>query len=616
MKFLRIYLSLLIATSVFLTRVPKPVIAAGVLFHDNFDQNSLTNWHLAHNQQASMLSQPCLYQNQTANWQVHQGQLGMMIEGPACSTVLVPNFLDLTDIKNYQVDFDMTMNESYLMDRSLLFSWQDDKNYYTFDLNGAAVIARKVVNGRQTILENSLRYQFWPNQTYHITIIFKTFQEIILKINAETIVDFIDIKETYPGFRTVGLAAGVSNWPRSTTSFDNFVVTSLDPGITLPLTGVKQTDPKWAGLDYDSAHSWSTKPTIARWGCALSSMVMIMRYYQMLFLPNGLYVTPASLNDWLKSQADGYIGDGNLNWIAVTRLNREISAKYFTPKLEFRRFLYDPEIAKAEIRQQRPVIFNVPNHFFVGYGVTSDEQDFLISDPAYSYTRLSQHTVTPFAIDTFVPSYTDLSYLLVVHHPNLQVNLINPDGQVNAEFDDFAHFPSFLQADDDPTASSAAVIEQSLAKPPIGNYLLEVTAQQPVAEKLQILSYTQDGTPSDLSQFNYFSEIPKYFFLQITASNSGEVVTQLHGLADFHTFQKDVEIGHTLQQFYTESSWQTLDTLSGFGEISSLHRQLRYFDQLKQHLITEASEMSSQISQILQTDLISLGQQLNGIISR
>lgn len=190
----------------------------------------------------------------------------------------------------------------------------------------------------------------------------------------------------------------------------------------------KQTDPKWSNQEYDSATEWSPgSNTIADWGCALTSLAMIMRHHQINLMPNGASVTPETLNTWLKSQSDGYLGQGLVNWAAAMRLVRQIHDLHNSTKLEYARVNNGQISAVASrINSNKPVIANIPGHFLVANQVVSNNQDLGIKDPLYNYTRLSQHETDPTSYRAFTPSNTDLSYLVISVDPHVNVRVLDP----------------------------------------------------------------------------------------------------------------------------------------------------------------------------------------------
>ena len=80
----------------------------------------------------------------------------------------------------------------------------------------------------------------------------------------------------------------------------------------LPVPFYYQNDPLWAGEQYDHLTPASTE-TISKWGCALTSGVMVLRFHDVTTGAGGLDVNPSTLNAWLKEK-DGYLVGGDVNF--------------------------------------------------------------------------------------------------------------------------------------------------------------------------------------------------------------------------------------------------------------------------------------------------------------
>jgi hypothetical protein len=50
---------------------------------------------------------------------------------------------------------------------------------------------------------------------------------------------------------------------------------------------------------------------------------MVFKYNGVKKLPNGKELNPDTLNNWLITQKDGYIGNGMVNWLALSRLSKQ-----------------------------------------------------------------------------------------------------------------------------------------------------------------------------------------------------------------------------------------------------------------------------------------------------
>ncbi len=93
-------------------------------------------------------------------------------------------------------------------------------------------------------------------------------------------------------------------------------------GVVLNVPLLKQNDPAWGSMEYDTASLWNpANPSISAWGCALTSAAMVFKYYGYEKLPDGSALNPGTLNNWLKAN-NGYTRIGEVNWIALSTLSR------------------------------------------------------------------------------------------------------------------------------------------------------------------------------------------------------------------------------------------------------------------------------------------------------
>ena len=272
--------------------------------------------------------------------------------------------------------------------------------------------------------------------------------------------------------------------------FDNFLIESTTPTPTptptttpLPVPDLKQYSLPWKNQVYDRAMSWSDNPSIERWGCALTSASMILKFWG-----HGDYANPDLLNNWLRTQPDGYIGDGYLNWLAVTRFSL-IHSTPTTPALEFRRIENTNDNLDNELASGRPAILKVPGHFFVATGKTPDS--YSLNDPAHNdRPTLASYENSFTALNTFTPTYTDLSYLLLTINPAFNLKIFDKNGDeilVNPYIED----P--LSDDLEESSSSAKPLKiYLLPKPVEGQYIIEVSNSKGPYQ-LSTYIYDKDG---------------------------------------------------------------------------------------------------------------------------
>lgn len=241
-----------------------------------------------------------------------------------------------------------------------------------------------------------------------------------------------------------------------------------------------QTDPRWKDEVYDNASKWAgiDKYGIGRWGCALTSAAMVLQENGVKAL-DGSELDPSKLNSWLKSQPDGYVGLGYLNWLAVSRyVKLSFDAGHSPTKLEFVR-TSSPTF---------PSILGLPGHFVVVHG--EDGDNWLINDPAKSsVTSIPKNTALS-SVNTFVPSMTDLSYMMFGTTPEINVRLSkerNKDIKINWQNEQLIDPDSGVQG----PVNKVGLI----SKPNNGEYELRVTNTSDKPANFDIYLYDKQGNP-------------------------------------------------------------------------------------------------------------------------
>jgi len=261
----------------------------------------------------------------------------------------------------------------------------------------------------------------------------------------------------------------------------------------------------------------------------MTSLAMIMRHHQINLMPNGSAVTPETLNNWLRSQQDGYVGQGLVNWPAAMRLVKQIHDLRGSTKLEYTRVKSGLISAVASrINNQQPVIANVPGHFLVADQVIGNNQDLGIKDPLYNYTRLSQHTDDATSYRAFTPSNTDLSYLIISVDPHVNVRVLDPNKT------DITEQVLALEYIDHAVNSTSSLPQNliEIPKPLPGTYQVILTTDNYQPFFAQVYGYDQDANLS-------FAELeglvtPQSTILNVNYDPSGQV---------------EINTGHTWQSF-------------------------------------------------------------------
>jgi len=376
------------------------------------------------------------------------------------------------------------------VDHNLVWGFVDNKNYYQLHFSAGALWVNHFIGG-QEMLARGINFNWNIGQSYLISISRKNGLLSILVDNVE-VFHFYDW--TYDEIASVGswgikMSPG-SVFPVKTILKNNQINKEADESISL--IHFWQNDPFWSDDIYDSASLWvgNDRPTISRWGCALTSAAMVLHFHGFSEFLSGEELNPASLNKWLIDQQDGYLGEGLVNWWAITRLTRILSDQaqsVLLPKLEFS-FLKQGwrEAAQVFLAAKQPVIAQIPGHFFVLNGFDQVLNEFKLLDPLFELEYEHEHEPIQ-SIRVFQPSFTDLSAIVVVHDPSVLVKFYNEE-QTLIETKEWEENIS--------TAKSMAftVIE----KPEVGKYSIEFITSDFDGELLEssLYTYTQDAEPT------------------------------------------------------------------------------------------------------------------------
>lgn len=564
------------------------ILANTVIFSDDFNDNSIDDWTTVRNSQTSNNNFPCMNNTNPASWSVSDGKVRIdIINSPHCITEIVPNNLNLTSINNYEYSFDIKMVDTVYTDRNAIFLWKDKDNWYDVKTYGQSILVQKVVNGRVRTLPNPQRtYPFVNNIVYRVKITYIN-NVIALYINGIKINEILDGDPFITGFKTLGLQASVGSVGTSKVEFDNILVRTIDNAQTLPVPSYKQTDPQWANQEYDSASSWSpATPFMSDWGCAVTSVVMIMNFHGINKLPDGSNLTPETLNNWLKSQADGYVHGGLVNWLAISRLTKQIANQYSTPKLEYSRSNgADKTKAFQEIEANKPVMLEIAGHFLVGKG--KQNEDLVINDPYYNYNLFAEHNKPLLSTRTFQPSNTDLSGIILATTGTQTTNLLFNDTPVA----DASYTQEFIQSPVTGTNSPTVSIVEYM-KPSQGMYSVALNTDTPYSPfTMNLHIYNVDGSVKSKS-LNGISDNNGHATLRFNFDGTSEVIIRKDS-----SFSQLIAALHTLfQASHLQKKYLVfgLNSYIEFAQLASPEIQLRYIQFLTEIITKQQQHFSAE----------------------
>ena len=287
----------------------------------------------------------------------------------------------------------------------------------------------------------------------------------------------------------------------------------------------RQTDPDWASAPL--GHSRTL--TIGSDGCAMVSALMLLEYYghhtnfergNSYNYQEGTYdrqLNPALFNEWLKSRPYGFLEGVYLNWAEISRFSLESHRHYYSamgpnlPKLEFLAVggagVGEGRMREAineDLTSRSPVILNIGGsfgHFNVAVNNHSEEPydlfsegDWVVADPYYSGWRSWQQIKEKgrhnlLGVRRFVPSFTDLSYLIFYSFSDqLQIRLINDEGEATLLEPWADEITSPLSEEEMPL-----LYQYTLAKPETGYWTISIVNPAEEGARVSALIYSTEA---------------------------------------------------------------------------------------------------------------------------
>lgn len=274
-----------------------------------------------------------------------------------------------------------------------------------------------------------------------------------------------------------------------------------------------QLDPQWGSQEYDHGNSlnlWCGS-SLAQCGCAVTSAAMILKYYGVDKSPDGFSTNPATLNNWLKSRADGFIF-GDTNFQAVADYAEEANKIYGTPKIDYlgRINHQNFSILDSDLNLDRPVILQEPGHFIVA--TSKSGSTYTINDPlsednttleSYggSFLGMRRYSLTNTNLSAILLSIPSPGGILIIDSEGRRLGQDPETGQI---FNDIPNGNYYLQE---------SLVDDTLENPPIpsegsGNYYIEILDPQEDTYTIRVagensnaifLGYDQNADVSSVS---------------------------------------------------------------------------------------------------------------------
>jgi len=450
----------------------KPVLAQKV-FSDDFSTN-LDKWTLVN---GSM-----------TYWKINNQALYATISQSRKLSTIVPKDELWQAMEEYSVDFIFKVFDN--TDKNFVVGMRDASNFYDFHFYNNQLIVEDIRNG-SSIHSVSIPFVLQLNKEYLMHVLYSK-EKIELFIDGAKVfaTDQFWSPSVYGG--KFGLKISTGSVAHSQAYFDQVEIKEFKSRNVL----FKQNDPLWAAKIYDHADLWSKEPDMSNWACALSSAAMLFRAYGYHYLPNGEEIDPWSLNQWLMTQSDGYIADGLLNWLVLSRLSKILSDENsnLLPKLEFSYFKGSEEenlaMLKNNLDNDAVQIAATTKHFFLVNDYLINQNDFAIRDPLYEYDLLSERSDKIDSLRLFKPSFTDLSYLLLVLPKEIVFSLANETGEIK----DLQIVTEEIVADLEKIGEAYKLVYYSKPETAMLNLLLDTSLfSQELIDKVKLYIYDQNG---------------------------------------------------------------------------------------------------------------------------
>ena len=449
-------------------------VSAAVLFEDDFNDGNDDGWTKIGAQAQSA-------------WHVEDGFYKARVD----SAITVDTIVGDEEWGDYIIEFDMFPQSGE--DKNIDQRWTTAQGF-TYEIhftNGGFGTTGGTVGGPALI----------NGQIYHMKLILEG-KNVTFYMNDEFKFSEINVYENVKG--KVGLRVGTGG-VSTEVWFDNFRVTTLDHTEPLPNLGVpllKQSDPLWGNDIYDSANLWSSNSQgMTNWGCAVTSAAMVFQYNDLTKMPDNSDLTPGTMNSWLKSQPDGYIRNGLVNWLALSRLSKLAAPNNGVSydALEYNRINGQDDVALSTyLDASNPPILAVPGHFIVANGKDEGNSTYLINDPYFNREKLSDgYGNTYSAIGTYTQVNSDLSYIMFVTNPSVNIELLDYLGDSVGE--------SYIQEPIiDPVSGSVNSVGPVkifiLQKPVAGPYELNLSALTPGSYFIDEYFYDENGNVKKIEE--------------------------------------------------------------------------------------------------------------------
>ena len=277
----------------------------------------------------------------------------------------------------------------------------------------------------------------------------------------------------------------------------------------------------WGPTEYDNSSGKLSNPTMDKWGCAVTSAAMVLRFHNINEFANGTPIDPGSLNNWLKNNKGYLTGYSNIdgfysyfNWPVIGKLTKQLFDEgKANVKLMHKRAYpnNNTTVILNEDLNTFPDILSVNNsqtssHFVVAKGKLSNT--YSINDPEWNYPTLNSFNNSYTQVDRYIPSNTNLSYLVAVINPSVELLITDPQNSKTGKYFDNGTLQSSNQINNasysfQPPISNpnngelknlgTGVNEFLLPEPENGKYEIKLSSKKSGFYEMNIASFENDG---------------------------------------------------------------------------------------------------------------------------
>jgi len=316
----------------------------------------------------------------------------------------------------------------------------------------------------------------------------------------------------------VNFAGGIPHGGSAFFSLEERI--QIGQGLCSPLSvqpPLKQAQTPWGPHPYDSASSW-VKPgqatTIARWGCHLTSAVMLINY-QAAQQNNSFRADPDDLNTWLEANSVAYKTSGSVYGPDVIRFVKAKTNNTLGLSYQGRVNTQDDFVLDNYLCTNNPVILQVPiakgTHFVLatGHTVSGGVNTYDINDPGFNNSTLQtvMYGNRYLGIREYVGFSASPQALLISGHSPIEFLLTDPAGNrtgldptTGVQFNQIpgsSYSADSIQDDLDPSSGDTTpeVKNLEIVTPLSGTYNLEVFGTGVGAYAIDFVAEDSNGDP-------------------------------------------------------------------------------------------------------------------------